>query len=88
MTAYEFFGVTPDVSIDEIRKLYKRKAMQLHPDRPGGSHEKFQELTRAYEIIVRLKTKCQRCGGTGEVVLKVGYGRVKVPCPSCMRKQS
>lgn len=35
------------VTRDEVRTAYKRLAGQLHPDRPGGSHEKMAELNSA-----------------------------------------
>lgn len=39
-----FKGLSPN----EAKKLYKRKAMELHPDR-GGSEENFINLQRQYE---------------------------------------
>lgn len=38
----------------EITKLYRKKAMDLHPDQ-GGDHEKFIELSSAYQEIIRTK---------------------------------
>jgi DnaJ-class molecular chaperone len=54
---------------DQIRKQYKRMAIQLHPDKQGGSQEKFKELQMAYNI---LKDKEKR-----EVYDKYGLKGVK-----------
>ena len=45
---YEIIGVARDASDDEIKRSYRRKARELHPD-AGGDEEGFQELTTAYE---------------------------------------
>lgn len=48
---YEILGVSRDASKQEIRSAYLLKARQLHPDRPGGSNEAFQELQHAYGVL-------------------------------------
>ncbi|MEP6595276.1 MAG: molecular chaperone DnaJ [Ginsengibacter sp.] len=51
---YEILGVNKNASPDEIKKSYRKVAMQYHPDRnPGdkGSEEKFKEAAEAYEIL-------------------------------------
>lgn len=35
----------------QIKNAYKQKAKEYHPDRPGGSKEKFQKLQKAYETM-------------------------------------
>lgn len=47
---YEILGVPRDASEDEIKRAYRRKARQLHPD-AGGDEEAFKELTTAYEVL-------------------------------------
>ena len=44
-------GVNKQSNLDEIKKAYRKKAMQLHPDK-GGDAEDFKSLTEAYEVIV------------------------------------
>jgi curved DNA-binding protein CbpA len=34
---------------DEAKRVYYKQSFKLHPDRPGGSTQAFQELTRQYE---------------------------------------
>jgi DnaJ-class molecular chaperone len=47
---YEILGVNSTCSIDDIKKNYKQKALELHPDR-GGDEEKFKQLQESYEIL-------------------------------------
>jgi molecular chaperone DnaJ len=47
---YEVLGLGKDASADEIKKAYRRLAIEHHPDR-GGNEEKFKELNEAYEVL-------------------------------------
>lgn len=51
---YDIIGVPPTATQDEIKHAYRKKAMQLHPDRnqdDPNATEKFQQLSEAYEIL-------------------------------------
>lgn len=50
MTHYETLGVSENASQDEIKRAYRRLAMQHHPDK-GGDTNKFQEIQSAYDVI-------------------------------------
>lgn len=47
---YDLLGVDQNATEDEIKKAYRKKAMEHHPDR-GGDIEKFKEIKDAYEVL-------------------------------------
>lgn len=48
---YEVLGVSKDASDDEIKKAFRRKAIEYHPDKEGGDEAKFKEVNEAYEVL-------------------------------------
>ena len=51
---YEVLGVSRSASSGEVKKAYRKLAMQYHPDRNQGdkeSEEKFKQATEAYEVL-------------------------------------
>lgn len=53
---YGILEVEMDAKIEEIKQAYIKMAKKNHPDQ-GGSSDKFQEITRAYEILFNKETR-------------------------------
>ncbi len=59
---YEILGISKSSSQDEIKKAYRKTAMQFHPDRNPGdkaAEDKFKEAAEAYEILNDSDKKAQ-----------------------------
>jgi molecular chaperone DnaJ len=51
---YEVLGVSKGASLDDVKKAYRKKAVQFHPDKNPGNKEaedKFKEATEAYSVL-------------------------------------
>ena len=76
---YEILCVAKNASADEIKKAYRKVAMQYHPDRNPGdksAEEKFKEAAEAYEILSDTDKKSQydRFGHAGVSGNGRGFG--------------
>ena len=47
---YDVLGVSKNASADEIKKAFRKAAVEHHPDR-GGDEAKFKEINEAYEVL-------------------------------------
>lgn len=59
---YETLGVARDAAESEIKKAYRKLAMQYHPDRNNGdsaAEERFKEVTEAYEVLSDTEKRVQ-----------------------------
>jgi len=67
---YEVLGVAKSASADEIKKAYRKIALQFHPDRNPGdatAEEKFKEAAEAYDVLsdADKKARYDRFGHAG-----------------------
>lgn len=49
---YEILEVNLDADVDTIKKAYKRKVQQYHPDRNNGDDEMFHLVKSAYDTLI------------------------------------
>src|SRR3954469_4353055 len=73
---YSVLGVERTAADDDIKKAYRKLAMQFHPDRNGGSkeaEERFKSMTEAYDVL-RDPNKRAAYDRYGEAGLRGGMG--------------
>lgn len=72
---YEILGVSKNASEAEIKKAYRKMALQWHPDRnkSADANEKFKEINKAYEVLSDSKKK-EVYDQYGESAFKPGGG--------------
>lgn len=59
---YEILGVGRDASAEEVKKAYRKVAIQYHPDKNPGNkeaEEKFKEAAEAYEVLSNADKRAQ-----------------------------
>lgn len=76
---YDILGVSKSATAEEIKKAYRKIAMQFHPDKNPGdkmAEEKFKEAAEAYDILSNpdKKTKYDRFGHAGVDNNSGGFG--------------
>lgn len=48
---YQILGVDKKATADELKKAYRKLAVQYHPDKNPDGEEKFKEIAEAYEVL-------------------------------------
>jgi curved DNA-binding protein CbpA len=52
INAQKLFGLPDGYTLEILNKAYKKLAIRTHPDRPGGSNDKFRTVTKAYMLLM------------------------------------
>lgn len=47
MVYYDLMGIEADATPEQIKKAYRRKALQLHPDKRGNTPESQEEVRKS-----------------------------------------
>jgi len=56
---YNVLGLDKKASQDEIKKAFRQKAHQCHPDKKGGDEAKFKEVNEAYQVLGNQQKRAQ-----------------------------
>jgi len=70
---YKILGISKSATADEIKKAYRKLALEHHPDTGGQSDEKFKEINEAYQILSDPQ-KRQRYDQFGDAAFKGAGG--------------
>jgi len=76
---YEVLNVSRGATDEEIKKAYRKLALQFHPDRNPGDHqaeEKFKEINEAYEVLgdAQKRNHYERFGAAGDMGSAFDFG--------------
>ena len=61
--AYSVLEIDESAPISAVKKQYRQRARELHPDRKTGSTAEFQSLHDAYQVILRHRAEGSPRGG-------------------------
>ena len=73
---YNILGVSKEASQADIKKAFRVKAHQHHPDKKDGNEEKFKEINEAYQVVGDEKKRAQydQFGSAFDPSQAGGYG--------------
>lgn len=66
MSPYQVLGITPGASCDEVRRAWRRRALETHPDR-GGDASSFDAALRAF---LRLSAGTRATTGPAPILVR------------------
>ena len=80
---YEILNVTRDAGEDEVKKAYRKLAIQFHPDKNPGdkvAEDKFKEATEAYEVLrdPEKRERYDRFGHAGLEGMAIDFGGLRL----------
>lgn len=73
---YDILGINKSASADDIKKAFRKKAHEFHPDKGNGSAEKFKEINEAYQVLsdVQKRQQYDQYGQTFDQAARNGGG--------------
>ena len=87
---YEVLGVDKNATADDLKKAYRKLAVQYHPDKQQGksdaekkeAEEKFKEAAEAYNVLSdpEKRARYDQFGFAGEQMGGGGYGASSATC--------
>ena len=94
----DILGVGLDASDEEIRRAFRKLALEYHPDRnkEAGAEERFKEIYEAYQALSDIgerggqagegEVRCDMCMGRGEIISRwtQELGGKILRCPKCL----
>lgn len=82
--AFTLLGLGKSCDPDTAKARWREMVKAYHPD-VGGDPDKFQELKKAYDIVLKyLKNQvCPTCKGQKTIPKTHGFNSFYIPCPDC-----
>ena len=87
------FGVSENANVDEVKKHYRLRSQQLHPDKGGNQIEfagmalqykdALEEATKAEARQRAIDSQCKDCEGTGKILRCNGFESITTRCKTC-----
>ena len=73
---YQLLGVSPEASQDEIKRAYRKKARQLHPDvNPSAeAAEEFKQVSHAFDVLSDEQSRQRYDHGGSDASFGGGFG--------------
>jgi hypothetical protein len=83
--AREILGLAPGADDAAIRMAFRRKALEVHPDRPGGTVRAFQQALAAFQLLSPASPKSEKSRSTSATATPRPLSRTVLITPAqCM----